>query len=270
MPELPEVEITRLGLEPHVTGQVVVETIIRNNQLRWPIPDNLSQLLGGQMIRVLKRRAKYLLFECDQGTLIIHLGMSGSLRILPLNSPPEKHDHFDLIFCNNRVMRLRDPRRFGAVLWINKLQTHPLLAALGVEPLESYFNADYLHQLMRNRKISIKQLLMDNHVVVGIGNIYASESLYRAGINPQTTAATLTHSFCSKLVIAIKETLTEAILHGGSSLRDFVNISGKPGYFQLRYAVYGRNQQPCYKCGCLIVLIKQGQRSSFYCPNCQK
>ena len=276
MPELPEVETTRRGLAIHLTGLTIADVIIRNPRLRWPIPKNLPELLRGLTIRSLKRRAKYLLMDCGSGTLILHLGMSGSLRILPANTPAEKHDHFDLILSNGTLMRLRDPRRFGAVLWHRgDVHTHPLLAALGPEPLpdtfgEDEFDARYLHQSTRGRNIAIKQLIMDNHVVVGVGNIYANEALFRAGIRPQLRAGKLSLPRCARLVEEICATLAEAIQLGGSTLRDFVNTSGQPGYFQQHYWVYGRGGEPCRKCGEAIKQIKQGQRSSFYCGNCQK
>lgn len=271
MPELPEVEITRRGLAAHLTGLSIKDAVIRNGSLRWPIPKNLPKLLRGQTIVSLKRRAKYLLMDCGNGTLILHLGMSGSLRILPANTPAEKHDHFDLVLSNGTLMRLRDPRRFGAVLWHNgDVHTHPLLADLGPEPLEKDFDARYLYQATRGRSVSIKQCIMDNHIVVGVGNIYANEALFRAGIKPQLAAGKLSLPRCAKLVVEIRATLVEAIQLGGSTLRDFVNTSGQPGYFQQTYWVYGRAGEPCRHCGALIKQIKQGQRSSFYCGTCQK
>lgn len=276
MPELPEVETTRRGLATHLTGQTITDVVIRNPSLRWPIPENLPALLRGQTIRSLQRRAKYLLMECGNGTLILHLGMSGSLRILPADTPPTKHDHFDLKLGNGTLMRLRDPRRFGAVLWHRgDVHTHPLLAALGPEPLpdtftESSFDARYLHQATRGRSISIKQCIMDNHMVVGVGNIYANEALFRAGIKPQLKACKLSLPRCTRLVEEIRATLNEAIQLGGSTLRDFVDTSGQPGHFQQHYWVYGRGGDPCRKCGAPIKQIKQGQRSSFYCASCQK
>jgi formamidopyrimidine-DNA glycosylase len=271
MPELPEVEITRRGLDAHLTGLTIKDAIIRNGSLRWPIPKNLPKLLRGQSIHSFKRRAKYLLMDCGSGTLILHLGMSGSLRILPANTPAEKHDHFDLVLGNGTLMRLRDPRRFGAVLWHSgDVHTHPLLAALGPEPLENDFDARYLYQATRGRSISIKQCIMDNHIVVGVGNIYANEALFRAGIKPQLAAGKLSLPRCARLVEEIRATLAEAIQLGGSTLRDFVNTSGQPGYFQQTYWVYGRAGEPCRRCGALIKQIKQGQRSSFYCGACQK
>ena len=271
MPELPEVEITRRGLAAHLTGLTVADAVIRDPRLRWPIPKNLIQLLRGKTIRALKRRGKYLLVEFDHGTLILHLGMSGSLRILPAGTPPEKHDHFDLVLNNGMLVRLRDPRRFGAVLWHGgDAPTHPLLAALGPEPLEEDFNARYLWQATRGRSIAIKQLIMDSRVVVGVGNIYANEALFRGGIRPQLAAGRLSLPRCAGLVGAIRDTLNEAIRHGGSSLRDFVNAAGQPGHFQQHYWVYGRGGELCRKCGTLIKQIRQGQRSSFYCTSCQK
>jgi formamidopyrimidine-DNA glycosylase len=276
VPELPEVEITRRGLAAHLTGLTITDAVIRNASLRWPIPKNLPKLLRGCTVISLKRRAKYLLMDCGSGTLILHLGMSGSLRILPANIAPEKHDHFDLVLGNGTLMRLRDPRRFGAVLWhADDPATHPLLAMLGPEPLEdgppaNNFDARYLHQATRGRSVSIKQCIMDSHIVVGVGNIYANEALFRAGIKPQLAAGKLSLPRCAKLAAEIRATLAEAINLGGSSLRDFVDTSGQPGYFQQTYWVYGRAGEPCRCCGSPIKQIKQGQRSSFYCGACQK
>jgi formamidopyrimidine-DNA glycosylase len=271
VPELPEVEVTRRGLEPHLAGQVVSGVVIRNASLRWPIPGNLPKLLRGQTIHTLGRRGKYLLAGFEHGTLILHLGMSGSLRLLPAGTPPGKHDHFDLVLANGTLVRLRDPRRFGAVLWQDgDVRTHPLLAGLGPEPLQAEFDAAYLHRATRGRSAAIKQCIMDSHAVVGVGNIYASEALFRAGIRPQLAAEKLSLPRCAKLVEEIRATLDEAILHGGSSLRDFVNAAGQPGYFQQRYWVYGRGGESCRKCGAPIRQIRQGQRSSFYCASCQK
>lgn len=268
MPELPEVEITRRGLAEHLVGAVIREVVIRNRSLRWPIPE---LPVPGHTILSLKRRAKYLLMDCGNGTLILHLGMSGSLRILPVGTPAEKHDHFDLVLSNDKLMRLRDPRRFGAVLWhIGDINTHPLLAALGPEPLEGHFDAHYLHRALQGRSIAIKQALMDNHLVVGVGNIYANESLFRSGIKPQLSAGKLSLARCAKLVAEIRATLHASIEKGGSTLRDFVHSDGSSGYFQQDYFVYGRAGEPCRKCGSSVVQIKQGQRSSFYCRECQK
>lgn len=271
MPELPEVEITLRGLEPHLVGQHVTGLEIRQPQLRWPIPKDLPNLLCGQIIRALRRRAKYLLFEFDHGTLILHLGMSGSLRILAADTPANTHDHFDLLLANGLLMRLCDPRRFGAVLWHEgDVSQHPLLARLGPEPLQKDFDAEYLHRVTRNRTAAIKLVIMDSHVVVGVGNIYANEALFRADIRPQLAANKLSRPRCGRLVQAIRDTLREAISLGGSSLRDFVGSDGNPGHFQQHYWVYGRAGEPCKKCGALIKQVRQGQRSSFYCPVCQR
>jgi len=275
VPELPEVEVTRRSLAPHLEGQAVTEVVVRRH-LRWPVPKNLPELLHGKVIRALGRRGKYLLVEFDHGMLILHLGMSGSLRLLPAGAPSEKHDHFDLVLGSGMLVRLRDPRRFGAVLWHEGgAGAHPLLAALGPEPLpdesgQCAFDARYLYRVTRNRRIAIKQLIMNSRVVVGVGNIYAGEALFRAGIPPQLAAGRLSLPRCARLVEEIRATLTEAIEKGGSSLRDFVDGAGRPGYFQQHYWVYGRGGEPCRKCGAPVRQIRQGQRSSFYCPQCQK
>jgi formamidopyrimidine-DNA glycosylase len=271
MPELPEVETTLRGIAPHLDQHRVTGVVIRNANLRWPIPKELPGLLHGQIVRGLQRRAKYLLIAFDHGTLILHLGMSGSLRIQPAGTPAEKHDHFDLVLDNGQLMRLRDPRRFGAVLWhVGEVAQHPLLAALGPEPLEQDFDGAYLHRATRSRSVAIKLAIMDSHLVVGVGNIYANEALFRAGIRPQLAANKLSLPRCEKLVQNIREVLQEAIKQGGSSLRDFVHSDGSSGYFQQSYFVYGRTGEPCRVCGTLIKQIRQGQRSTFYCPQCQR
>ena len=271
MPELPEVETTLRGLEPHLVGQRISGVVVRHPQLRWPIPKGLPKLLPGQTIRSIRRRAKYLFIECDSGTLILHLGMSGSLRIPPAGTAHEKHDHFDLLLASGLLMRLRDPRRFGAVLWHEgDPAQHPLLVHLGVEPLEHKFDADYLHHATRKRSAAIKLVIMDSHVVVGVGNIYANEALFRASIRPQLEANRLSLARCALLVQAVREILEDSIRLGGSSLRDYVGSDGNPGYFQQHYWVYGRTGEPCRTCGTIIKQIRQGQRSSFYCAHCQK
>jgi formamidopyrimidine-DNA glycosylase len=270
MPELPEVETTRRGIAPHLLGQMITQVIIRNAKLRWPIPDNLPTVLTGLRIQAVTRRAKYLLLDCGTGTLILHLGMSGSLRIQSVE-PPQKHDHFDLLLNNKKILRLKDPRRFGAVLWYTgDIQQHPLLVKLGPEPLADNFNAKLLFDKTRGRGANIKETIMNSHIVVGVGNIYANEALFHAGINPKTASGKISLKRYAKLVLAIQETLQKAIAAGGSSLRDFVNSDGKPGYFQQQYWVYGRSGQACRKCGGVIKQIKQGQRSSFYCTRCQR
>jgi formamidopyrimidine-DNA glycosylase len=270
VPELPEVEITRRGLEPHLLHRRIAAVVIRHAGLRLPLPESLKAILPGRAILGLSRRGKYLLLHCDGGWLILHLGMSGSLRVLPASAPPDKHDHFDLVLDSGQCVRLRDPRRFGAVLWSDRPpENHPLLAALGVEPLSDAFDAGYLHHHTRTRKAGIKQVLMDSHTVTGVGNIYANEALFWAGIHPKKAARRLSRARCAKLVAAVKETLQRAIAAGGSSLRDFVDSAGKPGYFQQQYAVYGRTGLPCVRCGTPIRQVRQGQRSTYYCPVCQ-
>lgn len=270
MPELPEVEITRQGLLP-LLNQTVKSVVIRNASMRWPIPDHLPSTLENQKLLGLKRRAKYILAKFENGTLLIHLGMSGHITLLDRNYPPEKHDHFDIQFEDQQVLRLTDPRRFGAVLWGGSHpETHALLCKLGPEPLEGTFDGKYLYQNMRTRSAAIKNTIMDANLVVGVGNIYANESLFRAGINPQLPASKLSLVRCEKLVAEIKDTLSDALAAGGSSLKDFSAVNGKSGYFQQTYFVYARTGQPCKVCGVLIKNIKLAQRSTFYCGRCQK
>lgn len=273
MPELPEVEVTRRGVAPHLDGRIVTSVISRRDGLRWPFPRDLSQRLCGQVIRGTGRRGKYLLIRFDHGTLVIHLGMSGHLRILPATVSPQKHDHFDLVI-GEQLLRLHDPRRFGAVLWHGTeegpLEQHALLRALGVEPLEDEFTAELLYRQTRNRQAAIKQVLLAGDIVVGVGNIYASESLFKAGINPKTPACRIGLARYARLTLAIRETLAAAIEQGGSSLRDFVAVNGQSGYFQQSYFVYDRAGQDCRICGAEVRQVRQGQRSTFYCVNCQK
>ena len=274
MPELPEVETTRLGLMP-VLGQTVAKVEVRNASLRWPVPAQLPQVLTGLTLTQLHRRAKYILatFSDAQrsGTLLLHLGMSGRLCLQERYFPPEKHDHVDIQFADGRVVRLRDPRRFGAVLWAEgDVNQHPLLAMLGPEPLSDAFTAEHLFKQTRTRSAAIKIAIMDAHLVVGVGNIYASESLFRARLNPQMQAKNITLQQCKRLVQEIKSTLQDALNAGGSSLRDFFGADGNPGYFQQSYFVYGRTDEPCRVCGKPIFTIRQGQRSTFYCKSCQK
>lgn len=269
MPELPEVETTRRGLLP-LLGQTVRAVSVRNPALRWPVPAHLPQILTGQQLQQLQRRAKYILARFERGTLLLHLGMSGRLCLLPHMEPPGKHDHLDLDFDRGAVLRLRDPRRFGAALWLEgDPAQHPLLSQLGPEPLDDGFDAAQLYRATRTRQAAIKQVLMDSHVVVGVGNIYASEALFRAGIDPRLAASRLSRPRCDRLVAAIKSTLNDALAAGGSSLRDFFGADGNPGYFQQSYFVYGRTGQPCRSCGTPIRTLRQGQRSTFYCPACQ-
>jgi formamidopyrimidine-DNA glycosylase len=273
MPELPEVEVTRRGVAPHLDGQLVTGVVMRRSGLRWPFPVDLAQRLTGRRITQAGRRGKYLLIGFEHGTLIVHLGMSGHLRILPLDIAPKLHDHFDLV-VGNCLMRMTDPRRFGAVLWHDaadgQVEEHLLLRGLGLEPLEAVFNAALLHKLTRTRSAAIKQVLLAGDIVVGVGNIYASESLFKAGINPKTAAHRISLARYEKLVLAIRETLAAAIEQGGSSLRDFIAVDGKSGYFQQSYFVYNRSGEACRICRTPIRQIKQGQRSTFYCVSCQR
>jgi formamidopyrimidine-DNA glycosylase len=269
MPELPEVEVTRRGLAPHLAGRVISAVEVRQPLLRWPVSQAV-RALAGRTVRGVRRRGKYLLVDCGDGHLILHLGMSGSLRMLPPGTPAEKHDHFDLVL-GDRVLRLRDPRRFGAVLWTSDaVDSHPLLASLGIEPLSQALNATRLYQLTRGYRTPIKLFLMDGRRIVGVGNIYAAESLFRAGIDPRKPAKRLTAEKAAKLAKAIKDTLRAAIKAGGSTLRDFVGAQGNAGYMQNRFAVYDREGKPCRRCRTPIKRIVQGQRSTFYCPACQK
>ena len=277
MPELPEVEVTRRGVAPHIEGRVVEQAVFRREGLRWPFPPGLSELLAGRRITHTDRRGKYLLIGFEHGTLIVHLGMSGHLRVLPPGIEPRKHDHFDLVVNGpegRQVLRLHDPRRFGAVLWHGKeqgpLDEHELLRGLGVEPLGEGFSGALLHRETRRRKAPIKQVLLAGDIVVGVGNIYACESLFRAGINPKTPASRISRARYDKLAEAIKEILAAAIVQGGSTLRDFIAVHGQSGYFQQTYFVYDRAGVPCRNCGAPVRQIKQGQRSTFYCAQCQR
>jgi len=269
MPELPEVETTRRGIEPHLLGQTIRGAVVRQPRLRWPVPD-LAGLLTGASVEAVERRGKYLLLRFAHGTLIIHLGMSGSLRVLPAGSPPRPHDHIDLLF-GRHCLRLHDPRRFGAVLWTtgDPLE-HPRLRDLGPEPLSDRFDGAYLHAISRQRRIAIKSLLMDGKVVVGVGNIYASEALFRAGIHPQRTSHRVSRARLDRLASAVKAVLRYAIRRGGTTLRDFLNESGEPGYFAQELAVYGRAGEPCRVCGSTIKTRRIGQRASAFCPVCQR
>ncbi|MDT3706815.1 MAG: bifunctional DNA-formamidopyrimidine glycosylase/DNA-(apurinic or apyrimidinic site) lyase [Thiobacillus sp.] len=270
MPELPEVETTRLGLLPRLRGRALKRIVVRNPQLRWPVPDDLETRLAGLTLDTLDRRGKYLLFDFGVAAQIVHLGMSGSLRLVDPDEPAALHDHVDWLFDDGSVLRLRDPRRFGAVLWTDDVARHPLLAHLGPEPLTPAFDATYLHAQCQRRNAAIKQVIMDAQVVVGVGNIYASESLFHAGIRPATAARRLSRPASARLAAAIKKVLAAAIAAGGSSLRDYVGSGGEPGYFQLQTRVYDREGLPCTVCATPIRRIVQGQRASFYCPACQR
>ncbi len=271
MPELPEVETTRRGLSPHLLQQRIAQVVVRQPRLRWPVSSEITTRLPGADLIALHRRGKYLIFETSAGAFIVHLGMSGSLRLVKPDEVLTTHDHVDWVFDHDRVLRLRDPRRFGAVLWggATPLQ-HPLLASLGMEPMSAAFTPETFFQALRNRSAPIKQVLMDSHVVVGVGNIYANEALFAAGIRPTIPAKKLSRTRIAKLSAAVDATLARAIQAGGSSLRDFLKADGTPGYFQLSYAVYGREGELCFSCKAPIRLLRLGQRATFYCARCQK
>jgi len=277
MPELPEVEVTRRGVAPHIEGRIVEQVVCRREGLRWPFPPGLSSLLAGHRILNTGRRGKYLLIGFEHGTLIIHLGMSGHLRVLAPGVEPRTHDHFDLVVNGaegRQVLRLHDPRRFGAVLWHasqdGPLEQHVLLRGLGVEPLEDAFDGALLYRATRRRNAPIKQVLLAGDIVVGVGNIYACESLFRAGISPKTPASRISRMRYDRLAAAIRDILAAAIVQGGSTLRDFIAVNGQSGYFQQTYFVYDRAGVPCKKCEAPVRQIKQGQRSTFYCAQCQR
>ena len=270
MPELPEVETTRRGLAPHVEGRRVVAVTLRRRDLRWPIPRVLSTRLPGQRIDAVERRAKYLLLHTAAGSALLHLGMSGMLRVLAPETPPGPHDHYDLVLDSGRVLRFTDPRRFGCLLWQWPGETHNLLAALGPEPLTDDFDGDLLWQLSRGRSAAVKLFIMDNAVVVGVGNIYASEALFAAGIDPRKPAGSISRARYARLAGEIKRILAWAIERGGTTLRDFLNPDGAPGYFFRELFVYGRAGEPCKSCGATIRQATLGQRSTFWCPRCQR
>lgn len=305
MPELPEVEVTRRGLLPHLEGSRIAGVAVRHRGLRWPVPEELETCLPGRVIRRVERRGKYLLLECvreaevvadgvaggvaggvtgsvadgdDAGWLLIHLGMTGTLRVWHEPPAPGTHDHIDLQLHDAAgrplTLRFRDPRRFGAVLWTTLpealLPTHPLLRNLGIEPFDPAFDGDWLYRHTRGRSAAIKTVLLSGDIVVGVGNIYCSESLFRAGIRPTTAAGRLSRARCERLAAAVRETLALAIERGGSTLRDFVGSDGASGYFQLDCLVYDRTGKPCRHCATPIRQIVQGQRSTFYCPQCQR
>ncbi len=269
MPELPEVETTRRGLEPHLVGRRVVDLIIRQPQLRWPVATGLQQLRG-QRIESVERRAKYLLIATAPGSALLHLGMSGSLRVLPRDTAIGKHDHVDWLLDSDHLLRYTDPRRFGSQLWQANGEIHPLLANLGPEPLSDEFDGDHLHRLSRGRSAAVKVFLMDQAVVVGVGNIYAAEALFAAGIRPTRAAGSLSRPRYARLADEVKRILVYAITRGGTTLRDFLNPDGAPGYFEQELFVYGRAGQPCRVCATLIRSIRLGQRSTFFCPRCQR
>ncbi len=269
MPELPEVEVCRLGITPHVLNQLVSQVIVRNAKLRWPIPEQVSSITG-EKIESISRRSKYLLLKLQSGTLLIHLGMSGTIRVITADTPVAKHDHFDLVLSNNKALRLNDPRRFGAVLFFPKhIDEKGLLAKLGPEPLTDDFSYGYLFEKAKNRKVPIKTFLMNNAIVVGVGNIYANESLFKVGILPTTKACDISLEKYDQLTDVIKAVLAAAIAQGGTTLKDFTQADGRPGYFAQQLLVYGRAGKPCMVCQTTLEEVRQSNRSSVFCPQCQ-
>lgn len=275
MPELPEVETTRRGIEPHLVGRRIARVTLRRPDLRWPIPHEISELLPGQRIDAIERRAKYLLLHTQAGSALLHLGMSGMLRVLPPDALLGKHDHVDIAIEPSateaaRVLRFTDPRRFGCLLWQAPGETHELLSNLGPEPLTDTFDGDLLWHVSRGRSAAVKLFLMDNAVVVGVGNIYASEALFAAGIDPRRAAGSVSRARYARLAAEVKRILAWAIERGGTTLRDFLNPDGAPGYFFRELNVYGRDGEPCHTCGTPIRQTVLGQRSTFWCPRCQR
>ncbi|MFI3187534.1 MAG: bifunctional DNA-formamidopyrimidine glycosylase/DNA-(apurinic or apyrimidinic site) lyase [Methylococcaceae bacterium] len=271
MPELPEVETTCKGIAPHIVGLTIKQLIVRQAKLRWPVPEALAQTLSGLCIQSVTRRAKYLLLATNNGTVLVHLGMSGSLRILSTDQAAGKHDHIDFVFDGGLVLRYNDPRRFGAVLWTTEtVAEHQLLKDLGPEPLLSDFTGELLYARSRNRKITVKSFIMDSHVVVGVGNIYANEALFMAGIQPTRQAGKVSLARYQKLAECIRVVLRHAIEQGGTTLRDFVNEAGKPGYFQQQLKVYGRGHLPCVSCNQPLTEIRIANRSTVFCSACQR
>lgn len=270
MPELPEVETSVRGVSPYLVGQTIEQIIIRQKQLRWLVSDELEQMNGATILSIY-RRAKYLIIHTNRGDILVHLGMSGSLGILSKaqNQPIGKHDHVDLVTSNGTILRYNDPRKFGAWLWVDNAENAALLAKLGPEPLSEAFTADYLYQQSRHKTVAVKNFIMNNAVVVGVGNIYACESLFMAGIHPELATQNLKQKQCERLVTVIKDVLTKAIIQGGTTLKDFIQPDGKPGYFAQVLQVYGRKGEECNDCGAIIEAKVIGQRNSFYCPKCQ-
>lgn len=270
MPELPEVETTLRGIEPHFLHKRITKVIVRHPRLRWPIPSHLDEVLTGKTIQSIHRRAKYILFTFKHGTLILHLGMSGRVRILQEKIAAEKHDHVD-IQTAHCTLRFTDPRRFGAVLWTDDdPESHPFLKHLGPEPLTSDFSGKYLWERSRHKSVTVKSFIMDSKIVVGVGNIYAAEALFAAGIHPKRAAGKISESEYTLLVKAIKKILQQAIKQGGTTLKDFLKSDGKPGYFSMKLKVYGRDEEPCFNCGELLSHSRIGQRATVYCRHCQK
>ena len=270
MPELPEVETTRRGLEPHVTGRRILALVVRERRLRWRVATGLPRLLAGQTIEAAGRRAKYLLLRLTHGTLLWHLGMSGSLRMVPAGLGPDTHDHIDLVLDSGQAVRFNDPRRFGSLHYVSgDPEAHPLLAQLAPEPFDDAFDADYLWQITRGRRAAIKQVLLNSHLVTGVGNIYASEVLFQAGVRPRRQAGSISRAEVERLVVAVRDVLGKAIAAGGTTLRDYIDPEGRPGYFKQELFVYDRVGEPCRRCDTPVRQFIQGQRSTYYCPACQ-
>ncbi|KTD34943.1 formamidopyrimidine-DNA glycosylase [Legionella moravica] len=270
MPELPEVETTKQGIKPHLDGQTINNVHVRNVSLRLPVPADMNELCVGKKIIAITRRAKYLLIHLNEGYLLVHLGMSGHLRIVPDGTKAEKHDHIDMLLGNGLMLRYCDPRRFGLFLYIeDNPHQHPLLSHLGPEPLSADFNPNYLHQRAQNKNQPVKSFIMNNEIVVGVGNIYATESLYLTGLHPLTPVKNIPENTLNLLTAHIKKTLEAAIAAGGTTLKDFYTFDGKPGYFSIALQVYGRKKQPCYQCASIIESIVIAGRHSAFCPNCQ-
>ncbi len=275
MPELPEVETTRAGLAPHLTGRVVTDVVLRRGDLRWPIAPEVARTLPGQRIDAVRRRAKYLLLDTDAGSALLHLGMSGSLRVVPADTAVRSHDHVDIALAAaagrpTQVLRFNDPRRFGSLLWQPRGETHALLRGLGPEPLSDDFDGDHLFARSRGRTAPVKSFLMDQRIVVGVGNIYAAEALFAAGIAPLREAGSLSRARYARLAGAVRSILAHAIARGGTTLRDYINPDGAPGYFEQELSVYGREGQPCRRCGRALRSGVIGQRASVWCGHCQR
>ena len=270
MPELPEVETTRRGIEPHIVGKAIKAVIVRQSRLRWPVSPELSQVMTGNRVHGISRRAKYLLFGTNTGRMMVHLGMSGSLRITNGSTVLKKHDHIDIIFDDGTVLRYHDPRRFGSVFWIPEGDSHDLINSLGPEPLSDEFDGRYLYELSRGRKVAIKLFIMNSKVVVGVGNIYANESLHRAGIRPDRFAGRVSRDSYARLSQEIKEVLVSAISSGGTTLQDFVREDGSPGYFKQSLLVYGRGNEPCLNCRSGLKEVRIGNRTTVFCAKCQR
>ena len=270
MPELPEVETSRRGISPYLSGERIDNIVIRQRRLRWPVAEDVDRHLAGEVVESVGRRAKYLLLNTGSGSAIIHLGMSGSVFIVERGAPAGVHDHFDIELASGKALRFRDPRRFGSLHWAIDPQQHWLLRNLGPEPLSDAFSGAWLQEKSRKRRVAVKQFIMNAAIVVGVGNIYASESLFLAGINPRRAAGRVSRHRYDVLAASIKSVLGKAIRAGGTTLRDFYGGDGEAGYFQQEFAVYGREHEPCSECARPVSAIVQGQRSTYYCKNCQR